>query len=51
MSALTDAIMQLRDLVWEDYPESQDGMIGSPEEVVLCAVDFIKRAKGIINDR
>lgn len=42
---LLDACVKLRELIFEDHPESQGGMIGSPVEVVLCAIESIKKLK------
>lgn len=37
---------EIRELIWKDYPESQAGMIGSPAEVLACALDWIKKKAG-----
>jgi hypothetical protein len=37
----TTSIAKLRDVLWDKHPNSHGGMIGSPTEVVLTAIDHI----------
>ena len=43
--AIIKASAEIRELIFNDYPESQGGMVGSPVEVLLCALDWIKKRK------
>jgi hypothetical protein len=37
----------IRTLIINDYPNSATGMIGSPVEALLCALDWIKKKKSL----
>ena len=43
--AIIKASAEIRELIFNDYPESQGGMVGSPVEVLLCALAWIKKRK------